>query len=142
MFARLIFILSALASTLLAQETRATITGQVTDPSGSAVPNSVIAVVNVETGVSTKIRSNDAGSFEAPFLIQGAYEVTAEAPGFKRYKRTGITLVLGARVDLGIRMEVGEAASSITVTEEAPLLNTLSGSSAQVMDNKAVMVVI
>ena len=140
MSARLALLFCLLAISLRAQETRATITGQVRDPSGSSVPNSEITILNVETGVRTKIRSNEAGAFEAPFLIQGAYEVTAEAPGFKRYKRTGVTLVLGARVDLGsIRMEVGEAASSITVTEETPLLNTLGGSSAQVMDNKAVM---
>ncbi len=124
---------------LLAQETRATIAGRVTDPSGSAVSNAAIAVLNLETGVTTSVASNDSGAFEAPFLIQGAYQVNAEVAGFKKYSRTGITLVLGARVDLGIRLEVGDAASAVTVTEEAPLLNTLSGSSGQVMTNKAVM---
>ena len=52
------------------QETRATVTGQVRDPSGSSDPNSAITILKVETGVRTKIGSNDAGAFEAPFLIQ------------------------------------------------------------------------
>lgn len=129
----------ALSFPLSAQETRATITGQIKDASGSSVPNAQITIGNTETGVATRISSNDAGSFEAPFLVQGAYELTAEAAGFKTYRRSGITLLLGARVDLSIRLEVGDAASAITVTEEAPLLNTLGGSSAQVMNNKAVM---
>ncbi|MFO0363587.1 MAG: carboxypeptidase regulatory-like domain-containing protein [Acidobacteriota bacterium] len=136
---RSVIALFALVFPLPAQETRATITGQIKDASGSSVPNAQITIGNTETGVATRIRSNDAGSFEAPFLVQGAYELTAEAAGFKTYRRSGITLLLGARVDLSIRLEVGDAASAITVTEEAPLLNTLGGSSAQVMNNKAVM---
>lgn len=136
---RLISAICLLSLAVCAQETRATIAGQLTDATGSAVGNANVTVLNTETGVFTKVVTNNAGVFEVPFLIQGAHEVTAEAPGFKRYKRSGITLVLGARLNLEIRMEVGEAAASVTVTEEAPLLNTLSGSAAQVMDNKLVM---
>jgi hypothetical protein len=136
---RLLLAVCVCAASVWSQETRATIAGQVLDSSGSAIANASITVLNVETNVSTKVASNGSGAFEVPFLIQGAYEVSAEVAGFKNYKRSGITLVLGARVSLEIRMQVGDAASSVTVSAEAPLLNTTSGSSAQVMDNKMVM---
>ena len=56
-----------------------------------------------------------------PFFL-GAYEVTAEAAGFKKLTREGITLNVGQTVNLDIVLEIGAVTEQVTVTSEAPLL--------------------
>ncbi|MFN7919687.1 MAG: carboxypeptidase-like regulatory domain-containing protein [Bryobacteraceae bacterium] len=140
----LLFLPAAVASLfvpefLAAQETRATLLGLVTDPSGAAVPGASVIVRSSETRVETKATTNHAGAYEVPYLVQGSYEVTVEATGFRRYARSGVTLGLGSRVGLDVKLELGDTASSVAVTAEVPLLNTVNATAAQVLDNRAVM---
>ena len=62
----------------------------------------------------------------------------ASANGFRQYRRTGINLGLGERVSIDISMELGETSTSVSVTAEAPMLNTSNASSAQVLTNRMV----
>lgn len=132
------FFAPLLVGVLPAQETRATLLGRVTDSSGAVMQHARITAVSVETNVATRAETNSSGNYEIPFLIQGSYEIHAEAKGFKTYARSGVMLGLGARVNVDIRLEVGEAATSISVTEEAPVLNSVNASSAQVLENRTV----
>src|SRR5215472_10413088 len=74
-----------------AQDT-ATIVGTVTDPSGAVVPEVRITVANPEKGLTREVASNASGEYVAPKLPIGNYLVTAEAGGFQRLVRSGITL--------------------------------------------------
>lgn len=130
--------LSALTVPLLAQESRATILGTVSDPSGARVPGVEIRITNVETNILTTTLCNDSGYYEAPFLIPGRYKVEAELPGFKRYVREGITLAVNQRASIDITLAVGEASEQVTVTADTPLLETTSASAGQVIDNKRI----
>ena len=67
-------------------ETRGTIYGRILDPQGSAIVGATVSVTNIETNVSTKVTSNEAGYYQANLLVPGQYGVTAEsakAMGFK-----------------------------------------------------------
>ena len=68
---------------LFAQDPRGTIGGRVIDPSEAVVVGAKVQITNVQTEVSTAVRTNDAGTFRVPFLIPGTYRVTAEIAGFK-----------------------------------------------------------
>jgi hypothetical protein len=138
-FAVLLGIAFLIGSTIFSQETRGTIAGRVTDPSGGVIPGVSITVANVETNVSNNALTNDSGLFEVPFLMPGQYTVTAELSGFKRYFRQGIALNVGSKVSLDITLEVGEVSESVTVTAQEPLLDTTSASIGQVMDNRRIM---
>src|SRR5258708_37495798 len=85
-----------------AQVTGATLSGTVTDPSNSAVPNSNISIKNVDTGITRDITTNDAGFYNAPNLSPGIYEVSATAPGFSKLIQTNITLSVGAQQVLNL----------------------------------------
>src|SRR5215469_16546710 len=74
------------------QETRAKLTGLVTDPSGAVVPNAPVEVVNVNTGAAVEVKSNDRGSYTAPFLQPGTYKVSVQMNGFKSYVHEGLEL--------------------------------------------------
>ena len=120
----LVALLLAVASAF-AQETRGTISGTVRDAQG-VIPGAVVKVTNTGTNVTQEIVTNSRGYFEAQLLVAGSYRVSVEMPGFKALNRTGITLGSGGQVALDLPLEVGAIEESITVTGEAPLLETTS----------------
>ncbi|HEV8132047.1 MAG TPA: carboxypeptidase-like regulatory domain-containing protein, partial [Acidobacteriota bacterium] len=121
------------------QDPRGTISGRVTDPTGSVIPGVEIRVTNRDTNVSATALSNDTGSFTVPFLLSGTYRVSAELPGLKKYVRDGIQVRVTETIELNIQMEVGEVTESVTVTMETPLLDTSGSSLGQVIDQRRVL---
>jgi len=106
------------------QVTTATIYGTVLDSSGAAVPSASITITNEGTGASSAVNSGSEGVFTSTFLQVGRYTVSAEAKGFKTYKQTGVDLTAGQRLQLEIKLDVGNVAETIAVSAEAPLLVT------------------
>jgi hypothetical protein len=81
---------------LRAQATAATITGTVTGPAGTVVPNATVSVKNVATGQATELRANSAGIYNVPNLAPGDYEVSISAEGFATTV-SKLTLAAGTR---------------------------------------------
>jgi len=127
------------SGTALAQDTRGNISGTVTDSQQAAVAGAAVTVTNTGTGTQTKLVTNTAGYYEAPLLLAGEYRVTVENTGFKRSVRGGITLVIGDRLQIDVQLEVGGTTESVTVTSEAPMLDTNSVSSGRNMTNREIM---
>jgi hypothetical protein len=125
------------AGVSMAQETRGTIFGRVTDASASAVAGAKVVVRNVQTNVTAPLVTNDTGYYEAPLLTAGEYEVSAESLGFKRIIRKGITLQLAAKLEINLALEIGAVSESISVTSDAPLLETNTVSSGRTMDHRS-----
>jgi len=115
------------------QEYRATVLGTVTDPHGAHVPKASITVTNIETGVSARAATNDAGSYQVSFLIPGNYMLEVSHPGFKTHKRGPIELRIDDRTKLDVAMEVGRMNEQVTVTAEAALLEETTGGGGQVV---------
>src|SRR5438445_8603302 len=110
-------------------ETRGTIYGRILDPQGSAIVGATVSVTNIETNVSTRVTSNEAGYYQANLLVPGQYGVTAESPGFKTSIREGITLPTGTRLLVDIPLAVGAVNESVEVKGETPLLDVSTVSS-------------
>lgn len=123
----------------VAQDTRGTVSGTVTDSSGALIAGANIVVTNTGTGTSTKLVTNGAGYYEAPLLIPGAYSVTAEMQGFKKLVRSGITLALSETLAIHLQMEVGATAESVTISAEAPMLDTSTVATGRAVTNREVM---
>ena len=113
----LLMSLFAVATVLPAQETRGAIRGRVMDASGGVVPNVTVGATNIATNVTVSAQSNTEGNFEIPFLLPGAYRLTAQMAGFKTYRRD-IQLRIGDRPTVEISMEVGEVQDQVSVTAE------------------------
>ena len=90
----------------------------------------------MDTGVVTPAKTNNAGLFEADFLIPGHYSITADAAGFKKLLRTGLVLEISGRIQVDLRMEVGSVSESVTVTGATPVLETTNGSTGRVIERK------
>jgi hypothetical protein len=122
-----------------AQETRSMLFGRVLDPQSSAVVGATVAVTNADTGVALKFTTNDTGYYEANLLLPGQYQVEAEAPGFKKLQRKGITLPVSSRFEIDMKLEVGGVTETISVTADTAMLETNAVSSGRVLDNKTIM---
>ncbi|MBZ5659856.1 MAG: TonB-dependent receptor [Acidobacteriia bacterium] len=106
-----------------AQAVGATLTGTVTDPSGAAIANAQVSILNTATGVPRDVTSNTDGIYSAPNLVPGVYSITITAAGFSKTVQTGITLTVGATQTLNIALQVGQASQTVEVTAEAPTVN-------------------
>jgi hypothetical protein len=128
----------ALATPGAAQENRATIIGTVTDAQGGVIPNATIKATNIETNSTTTSTSNESGLYSLPFLPVGKYRISITAAGMKTSVRDNIELRVGDRTQLDLQMEVGAVSETVTVTSDAPLLETATASRGQVIDEAKV----
>ncbi len=126
------------ASTTPAQEARGTITGKVVDTNKAIVLGASVRVTNVAMGTSVTLKTNDDGFYQAPYLLPGTYQIVVEASGFKRTIRDGIVLRVNDNIQIDIELEVGAVDQSVTISSDAPLLDTTSGSMGQVIDSRRV----
>ena len=120
-----------------AQETRGNIAGTVKDNTG-VIPGATVIIVNTDTGAKQELTTNETGYFEAPLLQPGNYEISVEMTGFKRLTQRGVVLAVAQQMNIPFVLEVGAISENITVTGEAPLLDTSSVSSAQTFDTRMV----
>jgi hypothetical protein len=109
---------------LRAQLVSGSINGQITDPSGAAVPNADVKVVNGQTNVELATKTNGAGYFNVSNLIAGTYRVDIAATGFKSISRPDVVVDIGAVVRVDTQLAVGNVREVVTVTGEAPQLQT------------------
>jgi hypothetical protein len=127
-----------LIGTLNAQDARGTITGRLSDASGAALPNAVVEITSVATGITQTSKTNESGNFNLPYLTPGTYRFTVESPGFKKYVRENIQIRINETVEVSPQLEVGDSKEVVTVTAEAPALATSEVSMGQVVDNRRI----
>ncbi len=72
------------------------------------IPGASVKVTNTATGVGLPLTTNEQGNYLAPYLIPGPYRVEAEQRGFKHVVRDGIELRVNDRLEINLKLEVGE----------------------------------
>src|SRR5437660_3541148 len=97
-----------------------------------------MTVKHTETGLTRTAISSENGGYNMPLLPVGAYELTTTMPGFKQAVRSGINLVVGQQAVIDLTLEVGAAAEQVTVSEEAPLVNTTLSSTSGLITEQQV----
>jgi hypothetical protein len=128
-----LFLLVVVGSYAYAQDSRGSITGQVTDPTGAAISNAAVTVTSTDTGAISHVDTTQEGYYTAPGLLPGGYTVKVNAQGFKAFERAGIKVETQQNVTIDIKLEIGAASEQITVTAAPPLIDTADASSGQVL---------
>ena len=108
-------------------QTRATtadLAGAVYDQSGAVLAGVAVTATHVESGFRRTVVSGANGRFVLPALPPGPYVVRAESNGFTPLVREGLTLALGATVDIDLMMTAAGPQEQITVTADPPVLDT------------------
>jgi hypothetical protein len=120
-FARLIVLCMATffcasAAFAQAQSNAADLQGFVRDPQGSVVQNATVTARNLATNLSRNATTNDEGFYQIVSLPPGDYEVTVEAPSFKKAVLTDVKLTVGQRADIDVPLEIGGIDQTVTIT--------------------------
>src|SRR5215472_7573036 len=126
---------STFATTLSAQEFRATVKGQVVDPSRAAVPGVTVTVQNQDTNEIVSAVTNSDGAYTIPFLRPGLYTLNADVSGFQKYIRKDMRLEVSQTAIVNIQLAVAGVTEQTTVTAESPLLDSGNANRGTVIDS-------
>src|SRR3954454_19395403 len=119
------------------QATTGVISGIVTDESGGVLPGATVTLRNTETNFEKVVVTGADGSFRAILLPLGPYRITADLQGFAKVVREGTDLGVGQTIRLKLALQVA-AAGEVTVTAEAPVIETNRVEGSVRIDEKAV----
>jgi len=125
------------AALATAQTVTGTFEGHVTDPTGAMVPGAKVSVKNLETGMARHTSTNQEGYYQLTFLPVGEYEISAEAQGFATVKRVA-SVSLNTTYTLDFPMKPASVATEVTVTAEAPLIETSTGEVKSNIDQRTI----
>ncbi len=130
--------LSLCVLTLAAQESSGTVRGRVQDSSGAVIGNVEVRATNQETGATATGRTNESGNYTIPYLVPGAYTLSADLAGFKRTDRASVEVRVNDVLNIDFTMEVGSATETVEVKGGAPLVETSSVSLGQVVGERQI----
>lgn len=129
-----IFVTSLAVPQLYAQEFRATVSGEVTDPTGAPIPVATVNAVQLDTQRKYTAKSNRDGIYVLQYLPPGHYRVSVAAPGFKTQVYSDVPLESAQKMNLNAKLSLGAVHQQVTVTASQGLLNTATASSRGVVD--------
>ena len=112
------------------------ISGTVKDPSGRVVPNADVTAREGSTGTEHKMRSDANGYYTLPVLPVGRYELDVRATGFETYERKDIVLDTDAALTLDCQLKVGAISQTVSVTDNALHVETVSTQSGEVITGR------
>jgi hypothetical protein len=99
-----------------AQADAADLRGFVRDQTGAVVPNATVTARNPATNSIKTATTNDEGFYQILNLTPGDYDVTVEAPNFKKANLPAVKLTIGQRADLDVNLEAGQISEVVTIT--------------------------
>src|SRR3954452_5150557 len=133
----LVLVVCLVSLPLAAQTVTGTMRGSVTDRSGAVLPGVTLTIRNAETGAERILITDRNGSFKAPFLQIGRYNVQAELSGFGTMKHNGVRVELNETVvqDFVLDPSMQE---SVTVSADAPRIDVTDGEVKQTLRAKEI----
>ncbi len=123
---------------LFGQGSAGRISGTVTDQTGGAIPSGKVTITDVNRGVARSLTTDAAGAYAAPNLTPGTYTVHVEFMGFRSVDRKDVVLEVGQDIRVDVSMEPGQQSQTVTVTGEAPAINTTSAELGGALQNEVI----
>jgi hypothetical protein len=132
-------VLCLLGATAVWASIGGSISGIVTDQSGSVVPNASVTATNVDTGVKSTIRTDHQGFYNFPDLAVGNYDIDVAQPGFKTFRKTAIRIDANSAVRVDVKLEIGEIAEKVTVHSDVVHVETQSTQMGEVINSEKIL---
>lgn len=127
------------ASHLAAQIFTANLTGLVTDSTGGAIPAVTVKVTNLATNEARQSVAGSEGRYTFSQLLPGAYELRAEAAGFKAFVQRGITLRASQSAAFDFSLEIGEVSQRVEVATSVVQLDTQTANQSVTLNRDMVL---
>ncbi len=133
-----VFLILGIPGESRAQAARGGMLGNVADESGAPVPGVVITITEVRTNLAQNTVTNESGNYAFPNVRDGLYRVEAELSGFKKAVRENVQVDVNTTIRVDMRLEVGDLSESITVSSEAPALQTDRADTGRIIPGRQV----
>ena len=127
-----------LTSAAFSQNITGSILGTVTDTTGASVSSANITIVNIATGERRAALTANSGEYQVLNLQPGQYSLDIEGTGFKRYTRTPIEVQVDQATRINAQMVIGSLTEQITITADAPIIQSENASLGQVVQGRAI----
>ena len=121
-----------------AQTNYGVVRGRVTDIQGAVLADATVTITNTDTKISRVGRTNESGDFNFPAVAPGQYDIATTVKGFKKDKRSGVTVELGLTVTVDEQLQIGTASETVEVVAKEPLIDTATASGGQVFTEQQV----
>ena len=113
------------------------IVGQVTDPSGALVVGAKV-ILTSNAGVSREVVTATNGRYTLPLLEPGNYSIEVGQGGFAAAKVEAVIVKITETTVVDVSLKVGAQATTVSVTEEPPLVQTESSARGTVIDEQQI----
>jgi hypothetical protein len=114
------------------------IKGTVYDPSGLAIQEAHVTVVNDLTNASRSATTTASGVFSVSLLSPGSYSITVNAPGFAERTAKSINVVVSETKVVELRLSVASVGESVNVEPSLELAQTESSSLGRAVDQQTI----
>ena len=121
-----------------AQTDQGAITGVVQDDSGAVIPDAKVTLTATDTAFALDSTANKSGVFVFSPVKIGNYKLTATAPNFQTTVRENLHLNIQQRLNVTLTLHAGEVSQQVTVSAEAPLLETQTSQVGQVVSTETI----
>lgn len=106
---------SAVLSTGLAREYRASLSGVITDPNGAVVAGASVTLVNRQSKVAFTYTTGDDGAYKFSLLEAGRYNLIAEAPSFARTEKPAFDLNVDTDRSVNLGLQIPELTAQVEI---------------------------
>ena len=127
-----------LAAAAHAQSTVGTIYGSLTDPSGAKLPNAVVTITDVKTGVQQTSKSDSHGDYQFTAVNPSDYEVSATLPNFKTETQTGVTVDANSNVNVSFNLTAGGVNENVEVQAGTTMVDTRESQIGETIDEQRI----
>jgi hypothetical protein len=139
----MVFFLILLLATMLsyplsAQVETSTLSGRITDPQGSAVPEAQVQIVSIDTNVASSTETNSEGIYVFTGIKPGRYRLLVLKDGFHEVVKPEFTLQVQDHIEQNFRLQVGSVNETVTVAEGGINMNTTDAAVATIVDRNFV----
>ncbi|MBC8029864.1 MAG: carboxypeptidase regulatory-like domain-containing protein [Pyrinomonadaceae bacterium] len=132
-------LLVCLSAVAFGQEVTGSLVGTVKDANAAAVANATVTITDAEKRVVVRtVQTNDDGEFSVPNLSPGVYDVSVEAPSFKKHVESKVSLNVGDRRSVNVALETGNIAEVVTVEADPVAVDTTSATSGTIISGEQV----
>ncbi len=126
------------ADSALAQVSGFELSGIVQDESQAVLPGVTLTLTNSETGLSRTVTTNESGRFVFGGMPAGTYVLRAELSGFATAEYADLRYYANTKEALNITMSVAGVREAVTVTGEAPLIDTRQAQIGLTVDDRQI----
>ena len=127
-----------LSASAMAQTNRGSISGTVFDPTSSVIAGAHVTITNTGTNEAHKLTTSESGTYSLPNLDPVTYRVEVEAPGFKKKVVDNVKVDTASNATVNVTMETGSVDTSVTVSADAGLVNTESGTTSSTITEREI----